>query len=75
MILIRGLSVTIPSYTDLKEVEVELIRRSEEIQNSCKLLLFPLLDGIDFGHRYLNHWALSMSDIKCGYCELEEILK
>jgi hypothetical protein len=75
MILIRGLGVTIPSYNDLKDVELELMRRSDEIQNSCKLLLFPLLDGIDFGHNYLNHWMLSMDDIKCGYSELEEILK
>ena len=47
----------------------------EEVMQSCRLLLFPLLEGIDFGHNYLNHWALSMFDIKQGYCELEEILQ
>jgi len=71
---IRNLSLTVPSFNDLNDIESELIRREMEIQQSCKLLLQPLLSGIDFGHEYLNHWAVSMIDIKRGYCELEEIL-
>jgi hypothetical protein len=75
MILIRGLGLTVPSYKDLIEVETELINRANEIQHSCMLLLTPLLEGIDFGHKYLDHWAIPMSDIKNGYCELEEIVQ
>lgn len=74
MILIRGLSFTVPSYKDLKQVEEQLQNRAEEVQRACKSLLLPLFEGIDFGHDYLNHWAFSMNDIKYGYCELEEIL-
>jgi hypothetical protein len=74
MLLIRGLNITIPSFEDLRDVEQELIHRAEEIQHACRLLLQPLLSGINFGHEKLNHWALSMNDIKCGYCELEEII-
>lgn len=72
---IRGLGVTVPSYKDLDTVESELMRREIEIQQSCRLLLEPLFNGIDFGHTYLNHWAVSMIDIRRGYCELEEILQ
>lgn len=75
ILMVRGLGVTVPSYTDLKDVEVELIRRAGEVQLACRLLFMPLLEGIDFGHEHLNHWAVSMQDIKRGYCELEEILK
>jgi hypothetical protein len=75
MIMLRGLAFTIPSFNDLRAVELELISRSEEVQNNCKLLLLPILGNIDFGHKYLNHWAISMNDIKNGYCELEEIIQ
>jgi len=74
MIMIRGLRITVPSFSDLREVETELIRRQNEVMQSCMLLLSPLLEGIDFGHKYLNHWVVSMHDIKQGYCELEEII-
>jgi hypothetical protein len=74
MLMIRGLNTTIPNFEDLREVEAQLMRRADEIQSACKLMLQPLLDGKDFGHTRLNHWSLSMGDIKCGFCELEEIL-
>ena len=74
-LMIRGLSMTVPSYSDLNNIESELMRRGEEVQNSCRLLLQPILEGIDFGHAYLNHWAISMIDIRRRYCELEEILQ
>lgn len=74
-LLIRGLNITIPSFNDLNDVESELMKRYQEIENATRLLIEPLLEGIDFGHRYLDHWSLSMYDIKCGYCELEEILQ
>ena len=74
-LLIRGLSLTIPSFNDLNDIELELIRRHEEIENASKLLIKPLLEGIDFGNERLDFWTLSMNDIKCGYCELEEILQ
>ena len=74
-VAIRNLSLTVPSFNDLNNVESELRRREIEVQQSCKLLLQPILEGIDFGHDYLNHWAVSMIDIRRGYCELEEILR
>ena len=37
-------------------------------------ILLPLLEGKDFGHRSFNHWAVSMNEIRDGYCEFEEIL-
>lgn len=74
MLMIRDLNLMVPNYKDLIEVEMQLIRRQDEIQNSCRLLLSPILMNIDFGHQKLNHWALSTNDIKRGYCELEEIL-
>ncbi len=73
MLAIRGLKFTIPSFNDLKDVEIELIRRIEEINNSSRLLLEPLFEGIDFGHKFLNNWTLSTTEIEQGYCELEEI--
>lgn len=74
-LIIRGLGLLTPNFNDLNEIEMQLIRRSEEIQNACKILLLPLFDGIDFGHKYLNHWALSMPDIRKGFTELEEIIQ
>lgn len=75
MLMLRGLSITIPNYKDLKEVETQLMYRANEIQFACMILLKPIFKGIDFGHNTLNHWAISMSDIKRGYCQLEEILQ
>lgn len=75
MIMIRGLGLTIPSFNDLNNIEVQLIRRMQEIEAICKQLLQPLFEGINFGHEYLNHWAIPMSDVEKGYCELEEILQ
>lgn len=75
MLMIRGLGLTIPSFEDLRNVEEQLLNRTNEVQHACRLLLEPLLGGIDFGHAKLNHWSLSMNDIKCGYCDLEEIIK
>lgn len=74
-LLIRGLSLTVPSFNDLNDIELELMRRHEEIENASKLLIKPLLEGIDFGNEHLDFWTLSMYAIKCGYCELEEILQ
>jgi hypothetical protein len=70
---IRNLRTTIPSFNDLNDVEIELMHRSDEIQQSCRLLLEPLFEGIDFGHKYFNHWTIPIRDIRQGYCELEEI--
>lgn len=75
MLCIRGLSFSIPSYNDLCNVESELMYRELEIHNACRLLLEPIFMGIDFGHRKLGHWAVSIHDIKYGYSELEEILQ
>lgn len=75
MIMIRGLGLTVPSYKDLKDVELELMYRANEIENSCRILLSPLFENIDFGHKYLNHWSFSMNDIKEGFCRLEEIVQ
>ncbi len=75
MLAIRGLKFTIPSFNDLKDVEIELMRRIEEINMSSKLLLEPLFEGIDFGHKLLNNWTLATTEIEQGYCELEEILQ
>jgi hypothetical protein len=74
-IMMRGLGIMNLNFNDLTENELKLIHHDEEIQNACKQLLLPLFEGIDFGHKYLNHWVIPMSDIKQGYCELEEILQ
>jgi len=73
MIMIRGLNFTIPSYNDLQSVEIELMRRLLEIQNASRLLLEPLLEGKDFGHKYFNQWTFSIPEIEQGFCALEEI--
>jgi hypothetical protein len=74
-LMISDLGMPIPSHNDLNNVESQLMSRERQLQQSCKLLLSPLFEGIDFGNDYLNHWAVSMIDIKRGYCELEEILQ
>jgi len=73
IVALRQLNFSIPSFNDLKYVESELIRRMDEIQNASKLLLEPLLEGKDFGHKYLNIWTFSASEIEQGYCKYEEI--
>lgn len=73
IVAIRGLKFTVPNYTDLNDVEIQLIRRIAEIQNSSRLLLEPLLEGKDFGHKYLNNWIISISEIEQGFCAFEEI--
>lgn len=72
-ILMRGLRIQNLNFSDLNDNELKLIHNMEEVEHSCKLLLEPLFEGIDFGHKYLNHWSLAMSDIKKAYAELEEI--
>jgi hypothetical protein len=74
-LMISDLGMPIPSYNDLNNVESQLMSREQQMQHSCKLMLLPLFEGINFGHEHLNHWAISMIDIKRGYCELEEILQ
>lgn len=74
-VLMRGLDIMNLNFNDLNENELKLIHNMDELQNACRLLLFPIFDGIDFGHKYLDHWAIPMNDIKNGYCELEEILQ
>jgi len=74
-LMIRGLRISSLTYSDLDEVEMKLIHNLEEVNNSCKRLLHPLLGGFDFGHERLNHWGFSIADIKLGYCKLEEILE
>ena len=75
MLMIRGLNIQNLTINDLKENESVLLHSIEEIQTACKQMLVPIFEGIDFGHTYLNHWAIPMSNIKNGYCELEEILQ
>jgi hypothetical protein len=73
-LLIRNLGVTVPSFEDLNDVEVNLLRRAEEVKQASRLLLEPILEGIDFGHKRLDFWCFSVEDIKNGHCKLEEIL-
>jgi hypothetical protein len=74
-LLIRGLGFNNPNFSDLDDVEMRLMCRHDEVQNACRLLLEPRFEGINFGHNRLNHWSLSMEDIKCGYCKLEEVIQ
>ena len=74
MLLIRELSLTIPSYKDLQDVETELMSRCTEIEHSLRILMEPILQNIDFGHNRLNHWGVSTEDIRLGYCKLEEVI-
>lgn len=74
-VAIRGLAFTIPDFRNLYDVEMGLMRRIEEIKYASELLLKPLLEGKDFGHKYLNYWSFSITDVEQGYCEYEEILK
>jgi hypothetical protein len=73
MAALRGLNFSIPSFNDLQNVELELLRRLDEIQHASRLLLEPLLEGKDFGHKYLNNWIFATSEIEQGYCKYEEI--
>jgi len=75
MLMIRGLSVSAPHFTDLRDVELNLIHNQLQIQQACKLLIEPLLNGIDFGHKHVDNWSVNMRDIKQGYTELEEIVR
>jgi hypothetical protein len=72
-LLMRGLAIQNLNFNDLTENELKLINNMWEVEKSCRLLLEPLFEGINFGHKYLNHWSLSMSDIRKGFAELEEI--
>lgn len=75
IIMIRGLRITIVSSPEMRDTEMELIRAVDSLENSCRLLLEPLFEGINFGHKYFNHWSIPMHDIHKGYCELEEIIQ
>ena len=74
MLLMRNLNFTSPTFKDLTEVEMALKRRETEIQYSCNILLDPLLEHKDFGHKKLGHWSVSVGEIAQGYCEYREIL-
>ena len=73
--MIRRLDLPTIPFNNLLDVEASLKRTEIEINTKCKLLLEPILRGIDFGHNRLNQWWLSTPEIEKGYCELEQILK
>lgn len=58
---------------NLDEIEAALIRRRDELNNACRLLLLPLLEGKDFGHSSLNRYYFGQNEIKDGYLLFEEV--
>lgn len=60
---------------DLNDIELSLLSRRDELQNSARLIMEPLFEGIDFGHSELNFWTFSTKDIERNYCRFEEVLR
>ena len=59
--------------SNLDEIEAALTRRRDELNNACRLLLLPLLEGKDFGHKCLNRYYFGQNEIKDGYLLFEEV--
>jgi len=58
----------------IDEIMTSLERRKLELNNACKLLLLPLLQGKDFGHIKLDRFFFGQTEIKDGYAVYELVV-